>query len=132
MGVVGIENFLPMPDIEVGPSTCSSLNCAVDTHNSLTEVIMVIMTDRILSKSRILVAVEVLLTTLEYISLKEHRLAPMFCIHYAVINFYQETNLVECKHDVKQKMTSSLGMAKRLENIFRDGHKSHQFSVICC
>jgi hypothetical protein len=71
MGVVGIENFLPTPGIEVGPSTRSSLNCSVDTHNSLTEFIMVIMTYRILSRPGILVAVEALLTTLEYISFKE-------------------------------------------------------------
>jgi hypothetical protein len=30
----------------------------------------------------------------------------MFCIHYVLIHFYQETNLIECKHNVKQKMTS--------------------------
>jgi hypothetical protein len=75
MDVVGIENYLPIPGIEVGPSTRSSLNCSVDTHLTSTEVwnltFLVIMTYRILSKPRILVAVEVLLTTLEYISLKK-------------------------------------------------------------
>jgi len=29
-------------------------------------------------------------------------------------------------------MTSFSGMVKQLENIFRDEHKSHQISVICC
>jgi hypothetical protein len=70
MDVVGNENFLPMPGIEVGPSTHSSLNFSVDTHLSSTEIrnltFLVIMAYRILSKPRILVAVAVLLTTLEY------------------------------------------------------------------
>jgi len=76
LDVVAIEIFLPMPGIEVGPSPRSSLNCSVDTHLSSTEVwnlltFLVIMTYWILSKPRILVAVEVLFTNLEHISLQK-------------------------------------------------------------
>jgi len=75
LNVVGIDNFLPTPGIEVGPSPRGSLNCSVDTHLSSSEVrkltVLVIMTYWILSKPRILVAVEVLFTTSQYISLEK-------------------------------------------------------------
>ena len=68
-------------------------------------------------KPRILVAVEFLLTTLEYISLTKKPGGAYVLIHCALIYFYEETNLIECKHNVRHKMTSFSGMAKRLENI---------------
>jgi len=75
LDVVGIENFFPLLGIEVGPSPRGSLNCSVDTYLSSTEVrnltVLVIMTYWILSKPRILVAVEVLFTTSQYISLEK-------------------------------------------------------------